>query len=60
MHTRMSVGQDLKILSTKDREGGEATRNWKMTSGKKSAEASTRGIDHTKHITEEEEKFQRL
>jgi len=41
MHASLSLWQDLKILSTEEREEVEAMRNGEMTSGKKPAEALT-------------------
>jgi len=42
MHASLSLWQDLKILSTEEREEVEAMRNGEMTSGKKPAEAVLR------------------
>jgi len=46
MHARLSLWQDLKILSRKKREGGRQKELYLITSGKKSAEAHTKVI-HT-------------
>ena len=40
MHASLSLWQDLKILSTEEREEVEAMRNGDMTSGKKPAVAT--------------------
>ena len=47
MHASLSLWQDLKILSTEEREEVEAMRNGEMTSGKKPAEANDNGTRFT-------------